>query len=291
MKKIPVTRTIEAAYHFVFTHLGAIIGLIWLPMLLVTVIGFFVEQRYYAAAADAFASNNFAGLGSAQLSLVCYYVAALLLYAVMFVPVVQLALGQRKEGALLHFSFGPAEWRLFRSTVGLLAFLTLPVIVAGLVVRSLFSFAAPGRSALPAFAVMGLELLAVLAVLGVIYVALRFLFLLPAVAVSEEEAVLPRVWKLSAGNFWRMLVIVLATVAPVKFLAALAEGLLEGQSALPDITSSSALAAALLHSASLNMPLSKGIGFLIAPLVLGLACGASVFGFTALKDGREEAES
>jgi hypothetical protein len=43
MKKIPVTQTIQAAYRFVFTHLGAIIGLIWLPMLLVTVLGFFVE--------------------------------------------------------------------------------------------------------------------------------------------------------------------------------------------------------------------------------------------------------
>ncbi len=71
MQKIPVTRTIQAAYRFVFTHLGAIIGLIWLPMVLVTVTGSFVEQHYYDAAAEALASNSYANLGPAMLRLFC----------------------------------------------------------------------------------------------------------------------------------------------------------------------------------------------------------------------------
>src|ERR1019366_428103 len=179
MKKIPVLATIREAYDFTFTHLGAIIGLIWLPMVLVTVIGFFVEQRYYAAAAEALASNNFATLGPALLSLLCYFVAALLLYSVMYVPVIQLALGQRKEGALLHFAFGPAEWRLFRALVGLVAFLLIPIAIAGLLFSSVLSFAVPGLSSVPPLAGMGLELLAVLAYLGILYIGLRFVFLLP----------------------------------------------------------------------------------------------------------------
>src|SRR5215469_11751356 len=108
MKKIPVLQTIKAAYGFVFSHLGTIIGLIWLPMVVVTVLGFFVEQHYYAAAADALASNNYARLGHSAISLFCYFVAAILLYAVMYVAVTQLALGQRKEGARAHFALGPA---------------------------------------------------------------------------------------------------------------------------------------------------------------------------------------
>jgi hypothetical protein len=288
MNKIPVTRTIEAAYRFVLTHLGAIIGLIWLPMVLVTVIGFFVEQRYYAAAANALASNNVASLGPALLSLLCYFVAALLLYSVMIVPVVQLALGQRKEGALLHFAFGPAEWRLFRALVGLVAFLLIPITIAGLLFSSVLSFAVPGRGSVPPLAGMGLELLAVLAYLGILYIGLRFVFLLPAVAVSEEVPVLPRAWKLSAGNFWRILGVVLATAGPVKLIAVIAEIALEGPQALmPDFTSSSAMAAAQLHSMSLNMPLSQGIGFLIAPLMIGLLSSASVACLAALKDGRD----
>lgn len=286
MKKIPVTQTIQAAYSFVFTHLGAIIGLIWLPMVLVTVIGFFVEQRYYAAAADALASNSPANLGPATLGLFCYFIAKLLLYAVMYVPVVQLALGQRKEGALLHFAFGAAEWRLFRALIGLVGFLLLPAAIIGLLLRSILAFAAPGRASLPPPAMIGLELLAVLAVLGIIYVLLRFIFLLPVVAVSEEGPVLPRVWKLSAGNFLRVLAVVLATVVPVELIAVIIQGLVEGrQAVLPASASSTAMAAAQLHAISLNMPLTQGIGFLIAPLVLGLVSGASAFAMTALKNG------
>src|ERR1700742_1174492 len=129
MKKIPVIPTIKAAYSFVFAQLGTIIGLIWIPMVLVTVLGFFVEQHYYTAAADALASDNYARLGPSVVSLFCYFVAAILLYAVMLVPVTQLALGQRKEGAVAHFALGVMERRMFRALTGLAAFLFLPVMI------------------------------------------------------------------------------------------------------------------------------------------------------------------
>ena len=108
MTKIPVLDTIRAAYRFTFTHLGAIIGLIWLPMILATVMGFFVMQRFFVALADAFASNNFALMGPALLGLISFVLVALLLLAMMSVPVMQLALGSRKQAALAHFAFGPA---------------------------------------------------------------------------------------------------------------------------------------------------------------------------------------
>ena len=136
MKKIPIVQTIKAAYGFVFTHLGAIIGLIWVPMVLVTVLGFFVEQRYYAAAADALASDNYARLGPSVISLFCYFVAAILLYAMMYVPVMQLALGQRKDGAIFHFALGPAEWRMFRALASLAAFLFLPGLITAFLFNS-----------------------------------------------------------------------------------------------------------------------------------------------------------
>jgi len=123
MTKIPVLDTIRAAYRFTFTHLGAIIGLIWLPMILATVIGFFVLQRFFSALADALASNNFALAGPAILGLISFLLVGLLLFAMMAVPVVQLALGSRKSGALAHFAFGMAEWRLFRASLGVMGFL------------------------------------------------------------------------------------------------------------------------------------------------------------------------
>jgi len=107
--------------------------------------------------------------------------------------------------------------------------------------------------------------------------------------VSSSGPVLPRAWKLSAGNFWRILGIVLATAGPVKLAAVIVEMALEGPQALmPNFTSSTAMAAAQLNSMSANMPISQGIGFLIAPLLLGLVSSASVAGLAALKDGRDD---
>src|SRR3954469_24885118 len=133
MKKIPVLATIREAYRFTFTHLGAIIGLIWLPMILLTVIGFFVLRRYYEAMADALASGVYAGMGPQLLGLFCYVIAALLLTTMMSVPVTQLAMGARKQGALVHFAFSATEWRLFRAIMGVLGFLLVPLLLVGVV--------------------------------------------------------------------------------------------------------------------------------------------------------------
>ena len=283
MKKIPVLDTIKAAYGFVFTHLGAIIGMIWVPMVAVTVLGFFVEQRYYAAAADALASNNFARLGPSALSLLCYFVAAILLYAVMYVPVTQLALGQRKDGAMAHFALGPAERRMFRALAGLVAFLFLPALIAAYLSSVVRTTAVPGASVM---ATGGTEVLLVLSYFSLGYIGLRFVFLLPAVAVNEEGPVLPRTWSLSGGNFWRILVIVLATLGPPALVGAGIEIALQGWNAVtPNFANSSAMAAAQLHQIALRMPIAKGVDFLLAPLILGLSAGASAFALRALQDG------
>ena len=274
MKKIPVIRTIQAAYQFLFVHLGAVLGFIWVPMVILTVVGFFVEQRYYASAADALASNNFARLGPALLGMLAYFVAALLLYAMMYVPLIQLAFGQRKDPVLAHFAFGPMEWRLFRALMGLLAFLLLPVLASGMLIGAVSSLGG-----------VALQLFLVLVYLGIFYVLLRFVFLLPALAVHEEGPLLPRSWSLSAGNFWRILAITLATVGPVILLGAVSQLLLEGQDALvPAAASSSAMMAAELHRMSQNMPVNAGISFLLAPLMLGLSAGASAAALKALSE-------
>ena len=284
MKKIPILPTIKAGYGFVFTHLGAIIGLIWVPMVLVTVLGFFVEQRYYAAAADALASNNFARLGPSLISLFCYFVAAILLYAVMAVPVMQLALGQRKDSVIAHFALGPAEWRMFRALAGLTAFLILPVLITAFLFNAVTGLI--GRGAGTMLAAGGLEVLLVLSYLALVYIALRFVFLLPAVAVHEEGPVLPRAWILSGGNFWRILAIMLATLGPVALAAAVAQIALQGPNAvMPHFANSSAMAAAQLHYIAAHMPVNKGVDFLVAPLILGLAAGTSAAAIRALKEG------
>lgn len=286
MNKIPVGPTIRAAYRFVFTHLGAIIGLIWLPMIVVTVAGFFVEQRYYEDAADAFASGSYAAMGPSMLGLVCYFVVALLLYAAMYVPVTQLALGLRKGHVLAHMAIGPAEWRLFRAFAGVALFLLIPVLILVLLGGGLMDIAGDRLPAGMAGLIPGA--LFVAGWCALLYLGLRFVFLLPALAASENGPPLPRSWMLSAGNFWRILLVVVATLGPVAVIADLAEAVLQGPRAvMPEFSVSPALAAAQLHALAANMPTSAGISFLIAPLVLGLISGASAAALAALT-GRGE---
>lgn len=278
MTKIPVLETIRAAYRFTFTHLGAIIGLIWLPMILATVIGFFVLQRFFAALADAFASNNFALAGPAILGLISFLLVALLLFAMMAVPVIQLALGSRKSGALAHFAFGIPEWRLFRSALGMAIFL-----LALLLIVSTAMGAALGQHAANANLTSLLGFYAVFYA-AAIFFGLRFGFLLPVVAVEETGPVLPRSWILSNGNFWRMMAVFLAVAVPVQLLRVAVEVALEGPAILQQqILTSTAMVAVQLHAENQNMPITLGILFLIAPLALGLMLGASAHAFQALK--------
>ena len=80
-------------------------------------------QRYFAALADALASNNYAPAGPGDAGPDLFFlVGACCCSAMMAVPVVQLALGKRKDGALVHFAFGAAEWRLFRACWALMGF-------------------------------------------------------------------------------------------------------------------------------------------------------------------------
>jgi hypothetical protein len=273
MTHIPVLDTIRAAYRFTFTHLGAIIGLIWLPMILATVMGFFVMQRFFTALADAFASNNFALMGPALLGLISFVLIGLLLSAMMSVPVMQLALGSRKQGALAHFAFGPQEWRLFRASLGVAGFL-----FALLVIVSMGTTALLGMGTLNAnLASLGLFYICL------IFFSLRFGFFLPAVAVVESGPVLPRSWLMSAGNFWRIFAIFLAVVVPARLVMLIVELALLGPRILkPDLLNSTAMMAAQIHGASQNMPVTAGILFLMAPVLLGLILGASAHAYRAL---------
>jgi hypothetical protein len=274
MTKIPVLDTIRAAYRFTFTHLGAIIGLIWLPMILATVIGFFVLQRFFSSLADAFASNNFALAGPSILGLISFILVGLLLFAMMAVPVMQLALGSRKSGALAHFAFGTAEWRLFRASLGVVGFL-----IALLLIVSTILGAVLGPRAISA----NLISLAIFYV-AAIFFGLRFGFLLPGVAVEDTGPVLPRSWILSNGNFWRILAVFLAVALPLRLLMVIVEVAVEGPGILmPQVMTSTAMVAVQLHAENQSMPVTAGILFLLAPLALGLVMGASAHAFQALK--------
>jgi hypothetical protein len=279
MRRISVVATIRDAYVFSVTHLGGVIGLIWVPMLLATVMGFFSSQRYYNDVIDAVAGGNMTAMGSSLLMMLGYLIAALLLYAIMLVAVVQLALGARSAPAVAHFAFGNLEWRMFRAFVGCIGVTLVLAIPTFAVADAVFSWAGSRLpQATAPFFLSGL-------LYGVILLAVpRFFALLPAVAVAETAPVLRRAWMLSAGNYWRLVAVMLAILGPMFVLFIGVEVVLAQSNPVAGGSSQQEQLVASLMQARTTLPMISGLSFLVSPLLVGLLAGASVSAWRTLKD-------
>lgn len=279
MVRVPVVATIRDAYSFTINNLGGIIGLIWVPMLLLIVMFFFSTHRYYSDVIEVMNGGNASILGPTLLMMLGFVVAALLLQAIMYVSVVQLALGQRTAPAVAHFAFGPAEWRMFRAFlafVGLLLAIIIPVAMMGRVAMGAVGTASPQMLAL------------VLVMYGIILLFMpRFFALLPAISVGETEPVLRRAWQLSTGNFGRLLLVLIAVFGPVFIVFGILEMLLASQLPMPSVpagaTEKVQMVAAVTRAQKM-LPFMSGLAFLIYPLIIGLFSGASVSAWRALKN-------
>ncbi len=282
IRRVPVAATIRDAYTFLAGHLGAIIGLVWVPMVLLTIAKYFTLYRLFNSFIEALAGGNPAQMAPALMMSLAYLVAALLLYAMMFVAVVQLALGQQAAAAqpAVHFAFGPLEWRMFRAFFALAGL----AILIGLTV--LFAVSALAAQ-VPAFktnqsAAGGLLFLAIFC-FGITAVV-RLLLPLPAIAIHETGPALRRAWRLTAGNFLPLLGILLAIMLPIL----LVQGIVEASLGAKEAAAAGATQQVQMMSAVLNarqtLPWACGLSFLLSPIVIGLFASASVSIWRALKD-------
>jgi len=265
VRPLPVIATIREAYDFTFANLGAIIGLIWMPMVLVTVGEFFLAQHYGARVQEALEAGNPNAAGPAALALFLFALGALALYAMMLTAVTQLALGQRQGGAMYHFAFGALEWRVFRNLFGLVLFL-LPGYLLLLI--------GMGRAGTAATAADGIALLTVaLIVGGLVYFGVRLAGVLLPVVLHEEKQALVKSWSLSAGNFWRLLGVFAGAILPLYFVTMLVVAAVIGDSVPQGTTPTPEQ---IMAARDAHLPLLSGLSFLIAPLLIGLVVGASV---------------
>ena len=271
MRQIPVIATIREAYDFTFANLGAIIGLIWMPMVLLSVGEFFIGQHYAQAVNEAMAAGNPNAAGPAALALFFFALASLGLYAMMLTAVTQLALGQRQGGTMFHFAFGALEWRVFRNLFGLTLFL-LP--------GALLLMLGMGRLGGAAGAIDVVAIGTVFAlVAALVYFGVRLAAVLLPVVLHEEKQALVKSWSLSAGNFGRLLGVLAGAILPLYFATLLVVAAIVG-SALPQDTMPTPEQVAAVRNE--NLPLLAGLSFLIAPLLIGLTVGASVFSWRKL---------
>lgn len=298
MNKIPVWRTIGAAYAFLFGHLATIIGLIWLPLAILLGAEGFAMTRYLHGVLDALASGNRFIIYAASVDLYLFRAGALFLNAMIAVPIMRQALGLRMRGAFMHLAVGVDEFRMFGAFVAFdLILLTILVFVFGVWLAATlglqYAAMAFGGGITPAdVRIWALAILRWGLIAGYVYLYVRLWFFLTPIAVAERRIDLVHSWTLSRGNFVRALCVVASVSAPVWLLyIAIQFGVLgfavvgDTLSALP--TASRLAGTAQSAAAQINLffgwlPYLFGAWFVVQPLALGLIAGAQAVAYRAL---------
>lgn len=283
MNKLPVSETTRFAYGFTLGHLGTIIGLIWVPMVGIAILQFL---PYGMGDANLTADQDPNALGAAALRGIAFWLATLLLYACVNVAVIRQALGLRSGTAIVHFTLGRAELRVWGASLLLMAILfalMLGIILATLVVG--FAGGATGNKVV-AGAIVGVVLIAGLCVL--LLSVVRLGFLLVPVTVAEGKISFERGWTLTQGNFWRIAGVLFLVTLPTFIVLCIASLSLMGRElhalalVAPHLTAQAIMERYRIivssHAATLI-----GINLILAPFTVGLTLGASAAGYKALK--------
>ena len=88
---------------------------------------------------------------------------------------------------------------------------------------------------------------------------------------------------LSAGNFWRLLAVLVAIFAPIFLLFNGLEMVLTSRGPALTGDDPERMRQAIAQARNV-LPLISGLGFLISPLIVGLFAGASVSAWRVLKE-------
>jgi hypothetical protein len=280
MKRLSVVGAIRFAYVFVFEQIGAIIGLVWLPLVFVAILQFLPY-----AIGTAYPGTDPSKEGGAAALNLTFFMAAFLLYAMNCVAVTRQALGLRQGAASLHFLLGWPEWKMFAAIIICLLLLGATI---GIYARigAVISVAA-GR--MPGLAIAA-EAYTILGLCGVVWLALRLFFLLPPIVVVEERVDFLRAWLVSRGNAWRILVVMLAVIVPIVVIQAAAIVLIVGPGVFAPLPASAeAMNVALQARIGLidrHMASIIGLTLVLAPFSLGLTLGASAYAYRSLAADR-----
>lgn len=274
MTKIPVAETIRFAYTFAFGQIGAIIGLVWLPLIIIAFLQFL---PYALGTAWSAASGNSAEAAGATLINLAFSTTALVLYSMNFVSVTRQALGLRQGAASVHFSLAWPEWRMF---VGIVVCGLILTAAMGLyLILGSLLFSQPGNPAIAA----GAGVYAIAGFCALVWFTLRLLFVLAPLIVAEERVDIVRAFLLMRGNIWRALVIALAVTVPLLVVQCIGLGVIAGPSFFAPLPADTAAAlTARFRELDNHMPALIGLALLLTPFNLGLTLGASSFAFRTL---------
>ncbi|HUO97978.1 MAG TPA: hypothetical protein VMU01_04885 [Rhizomicrobium sp.] len=293
MNKIPVGQTIAETYRFTFAGVERVIGVIWLPILILTVGGYFVMGPYLTAE-SALLEGDISQFGPAAASMFAFEIVSLIMLGVIGVAITREVLNPLQRPLFLRFGLGGAELRLAGAFVGLFVltfvFVIICVVIAAVAGSALGAAlpATPGLNGVQrALGVGGLVGLCLLPVLFYLFVRLSFL-VAPSVTMEGKFGI-ERSWELTKGNFWRIFVIGVATFLPLVLVTVVIELMILGPdyfqftpAMLADKAAQARHSAEQIGIVAHKLPYLMGLSFVLAPFSYGLMFSAPAFAWRAL---------
>jgi len=297
MDKIPVGATIGHAYSFAFKDFLKILGVMWVPFVIMMAATLALGTQV-TAFTNALTTKNFAAVSNVISVLGPAYILFLFLIVMQILGITELALGKR-QGASPYFFFtlGKPLWRLIGAyllvVLLLIAAILVFVFAAGILAAIFTGVTGVAKGAKPSGAAAGVLGLAVVIIVPIVYCAfiyglVRQTFFLTPVVVAEERLGLRRAWSLGRGNFWRMFVIILALLVPFVILEGvfLIEFVWQG---LPPTAAQGATPEQITAWSMNSATRMQHYWFVLYPIYLivsvifyGYACGAQAFAYRSL---------
>jgi len=297
MSKIPVGATIAHAYRFAFGNFAQIASIVWLPWLTLSA-GAILLRAKIMGLSNAIMTHDMSAISSALGILVPFYLLSMFLLFMQITGITQQALGLRTGSPYYYFNAGKPVWHLigaFLLAIFVVVIGYLLVIVAGVLfglliglLSKVLNFSTAIRTALVIIAVA-------VAFCVYVYSIVRLTFLLNPVVVAQTRIDLRRSWSLAGGNFWRIVLVLLAVLTPVMAIMTflMLHFLYQGMPpALPLHASADQIAAnqAMVNAWSAAMMQRTADNWYIvypaygvaAVLMYGLACGAQSFAYRVL---------
>lgn len=306
MAKIPVGATIAKAYRFAFGDFLKILGVMWPAMLAMWLPGLLMQPQMMALSAQV-AARDYSGMRELWPILLLFYLAALVLIFMQVVGIAQLALGRQRNPGWIYFELGKPLWRLIGSFLLLMVAVIvgwIAVILFDVILGFLLKLLATGSANALVATIVGIITIVILVASwgAFFYSFIRLSFLLvPVVAAEEEGFALGRSWTLGLGNFWRIFVILLATLGPFivlefVFLFGFA---LKGLTFPPAHATAAQMAAyqAAVHERTLGLMnamyhywyVTYPITIVAVVILYGLCTGAQCFAYRSLTEGEASA--
>jgi hypothetical protein len=306
MGQIPIGRTIAETLGFTFGRYFSVLGVVWLPILLLGVAYYytimpFIEQIAMVARAAALHPHQpppQPNIASFNRMAPVLNLVAILTMAWMQAGVTKTALGLRRTFPFAYIAFGMDELRLVAANLVIFALAYGAIVAVALVVLAVAGIGAALASGglmladdqllMKSWGIYALIGAIAVAALTFLYFQIRLTFFLAPITVVEKRFGLWRSWEMTRHTVWPIVAVILVIV--LLFLAV--EIALTAIVAVPV---GMAIADAVKTGASADpltvfKPLKPFLPFvgllflLVMPLFIGLQVGPSAFAYRALTD-------